>query len=256
MALCTPQDGLDYLVNLRLSENEANLSTLSLTQSANEISDRITVELEKKGYIDEGNNPSSVCDDTQILLLKHLSSLELGQVIMSDRSEVIDPRYVGIQKAQQQFSTFFFRELEKGKYYPIFNPSKYTAYTGSAASIPNARPTYSSTVYSTVTLVSYLCPGWTPGSANQVSAAVCQAWINRLTIDIYALALKTGIYNLVSLTERQARNLGKVINIGVAALVLQANSFAGSKQQVSATAYEKIKSYLELRNLLYKGKLE
>lgn len=256
MALCTVQNGLDYLVNLRLSENEANLSTLSLTESANEISDKITVELEKKGYIIEGQDPSSVCDATQLLLLKHIASTDLAQVIMSDRAEAIDPRYLGIQKAQQQFSSFFFRELQKGKYYPIFNPSNYTSYTGSAVAIPTARPTYSSTIYSTVTLVSYLCPGWTPDSDNQVSTSVCQEWINRLTIDIYALALKTGIYNLVSLTERQARNLGKVINIGVAALVLQANSFAESKQQVSVTAYEKIKLYLELRNLLYQGKLE
>ncbi len=256
MALCTPQDGLDYLVNLRLSENEANLSTLSLTESGDEISDNIINLLEKKGYISQDANPLSVCDATQLLLLKHLSSLELAQVIMSDRSEVIDPRYLGIEKAQRQFSTFFFRELEKGKYYPIFNPSAYTGYTGNAAAIPTARPTYLSTVYSTVTLVSYLCPGWIPDNANQVSSDVCQAWINRLTIDIYALALKTGIYNLVSLTERQARNLGKVINIGVAALVLQANSFAESKQQISVTAYEKIKAYLELRNLLYQGKLE
>lgn len=256
MAFCTVQDGLDFLANLRLSENEANLSTLALTSVVDETSDDLTVCIQKKGYLAENANPLTTLDSTQLLLLKYITAIDLAQNIMIDRAEVIDPGLLGIQKAQQNFSSFFYKELKKGKYYPIFYPAKYTTLTGSALVIPITPPTYASVATTDVTQVSYLAPGWIPDSSGQVSSDVCESWIIYLTIDIYALALKTGIYNLVSLTQRKARNLGKIINIGVAALVLQANAFAQSRQQVSVTAYEKIKQYYELRELLYTGKLE
>jgi hypothetical protein len=252
-ALCTPQDGLDYLANLRLSDNESGLSTTSLGIDAEAITTKLKHIFVNRGYMERDENPSTVLNSTALILAKRLAASRLGQEIMNNRTEVIDPRLLGIQRAQKNFTDYAWTQLEHGKYDPIFFPDSYKELFDDGDVVPTDPPTYSATPYSTVTLVKYLSPGWTPDSKNQVTTSVCEDWIEQITIEIYALALTRGTFDLVALTQDQARDLGNIINIGVAGLVLQANSFAASKQQVSVEAMEKMKKYIELRRQLMIG---
>lgn len=253
MALCTAQQGVDFLAALRINEQDAQLNTTALNRQAEEISDQLIEIFERQGYLEEDVNPLAVFDPAQLLLGEDLCASMLAQKLMETQAEAIEPRFLGIRNTQKTFTVATWEQLRLGKFYPIFNPAEYSGQMGGATSVITSRPSVGATSYATVTLVQYLSPGWVPDSPNQVSTDACNDWLDRKTIQVYAFALGQG-YSLVNLTARQARLLGQIINTMVSGLVLQANSFADTKTQVSITAFEKMKEAQELLNNLRLGK--
>lgn len=255
MALCTNQQGVDYVAGLRINEQDALLNSGSLSKKADEISDQLIEILERRGYLAEDADPLAVFDPAQLLICEWLTSAKLAQVLMTLLSEAIDPRLIGIRNTQKDFTVAGWDDLQKERFYPIFFPSEYSDQMGEATTVPTTAPQISGTYYASVTLVQYISPGWVPDSNNQISSDVCNRWIQRASVEVYALALTKG-YTIVNLTARQARALGEIVNTIVSALVLQANSFGDTKIQASIAAFEKMKEAKELKFKLMTGKLD